>query len=109
MIKQGLMERQGVKIKGLGPDEPEMQQSTYDGLRAQGQHISAHAIEGRVYAENPSEGFVPTPGLLQFVDLNSGHHDWLRVDSWVRGLAPFFKELPQILPGLYRPLHHTVF
>lgn len=104
MIKQGLMERQGAKVKGIGSGELEMQQSTYDGLRTQGQHISAHAIEGRVYAENPSEGFVPTPGLLQFVELNSGHSDWLRVDSWVRGSSSILQKnclkLYQISTGL---------
>ncbi|KAF9466663.1 allophanate hydrolase subunit 2-domain-containing protein [Collybia nuda] len=96
MIKQGIMERQGAISGGIGSGEPEMQQRTYDDLRIQGQDIAAHAIEGRVYAENPSQGFVPTPGLLQLVDLNSTHFDWLRVDSWVStGLlvTPYFDAL----------------
>ncbi len=53
---------------GLSSDSLEMQQVTYDTLhensRAAGR---SHAIEGRIYAENPYEGFVPSPGLLQQV------------------------------------------
>lgn len=44
----------------------------------------AYVIEARVYCENPSEEFRPSPGLLQYVNLNSADYDWLRVDSWVR-------------------------
>ncbi|KAG2365977.1 carbamoyl-phosphate synthase L chain, ATP binding domain-containing protein [Suillus spraguei] len=40
-----------------------------------------HAIEARVYCENPSEGFKPSPGVLQFVEFPQ--ENWLRVDSWV--------------------------
>ncbi len=45
---------------GLPSDSLEMQQATYDTLhensRAAGR---SHAIEGRIYAENPYEGFNP--------------------------------------------------
>lgn len=43
-----------------------------------------HAIEVRVYSENPYDNFKPCSGILQNVDFqNCGDHDWLRVDSWV--------------------------
>ncbi|KAI0046085.1 urea carboxylase [Auriscalpium vulgare] len=47
-----------------------------------------HAIEVRVYAENPAEGFRPCPGILQCVDFDLRVEgvekcDWLRVDTWV--------------------------
>ncbi|KAF5349974.1 hypothetical protein D9756_009200 [Leucocoprinus leucothites] len=58
-------------------------QSTYDQQR-QAAEISGrgHAIEGRVYAENPAEEFIPCPGLLQNVRLEE-NLEWLRVDTWV--------------------------
>ncbi|KAF7427799.1 hypothetical protein PC9H_007015 [Pleurotus ostreatus] len=43
-----------------------------------------HAIEVRVYAENPAEGFRPCPGVLQLVDIPDRKEEgWLRVDSWI--------------------------
>ncbi|KAF4580527.1 hypothetical protein EYR38_003126 [Pleurotus pulmonarius] len=43
-----------------------------------------HAIEVRVYSENPAEGFRPCPGLLQLVDIPDHKEEgWLRVDSWI--------------------------
>ncbi|KAF9491325.1 AHS2-domain-containing protein [Pleurotus eryngii] len=43
-----------------------------------------HAIEARIYAENPAEGFRPCPGLLQLVDIPDRKEEgWLRVDSWI--------------------------
>jgi urea carboxylase len=67
-------------------EEVDMHQSVYDALRASGRNSHAYAIEGRVYAEDPSENFMPRPGLLQYVDLNSRQYDWLRVESYVREL-----------------------
>ncbi|KAF5378073.1 hypothetical protein D9615_007510 [Tricholomella constricta] len=97
MIKQGIAERLATgAVKGIGPEAQEMQQDTYDSLRSLGQGLHAHAIEGRVYAENPSEGFMPSPGLLQHVELNNDHFDWLRIDSWVStglSVTPFFDGL----------------
>ncbi|KAF8063623.1 allophanate hydrolase subunit 2-domain-containing protein [Lyophyllum atratum] len=97
MIKQGIAERQATgPVNGLGTSEPEMQQATYDTLRLLGQDLYAYAIEGRVYAENPSQGFMPSPGLLQCVELNSHRFDWLRIETWVStGLlvTPFFDGL----------------
>lgn len=83
MVQQGLAERYG--DGGLASVSPEMQQSTYDAMHALGQkNSSGYSIEGRVYAENPSEGFLPSPGLLQQVYLYENECDWLRIETWVR-------------------------
>ncbi|KJZ77167.1 hypothetical protein HIM_03488 [Hirsutella minnesotensis 3608] len=41
-----------------------------------------HAIEARVYAENPFKNHMPSPGQLQFVELSSDPD--VRIDTWVR-------------------------
>ncbi|KAM4056328.1 carboxyltransferase domain-containing protein [Hirsutella rhossiliensis] len=41
-----------------------------------------HAIEARVYAENPAKDFAPSPGLLQEVSWHTAPGS--RIDSWVR-------------------------
>ena len=86
MIQHGVAERQRHGLAEGGVEEVDMQQNTYDALRASGRDTHAYAIEGRVYAEDPSENFMPRPGLLQYVDLNSRQYDWLRVESYVRDL-----------------------
>ena len=69
---------------GLPSDSPEMRQATYDNLYEKSTAAGrSHAIEGRIYAENPYEGFVPSPGLLQHVSFAENEADWLRVDTWV--------------------------
>lgn len=40
-----------------------------------------HAIEARVYAENPIRDYAPSPGLLQKVEW--AHLDGSRIDTWV--------------------------
>lgn len=82
MIDQGLAERRD--SEGLDPTSPEMNQEMYDKLRDKGLKLAQHAIEARLYSENPAEDFTPCPGLLQYVEIDSEHHDWLRVDTWVR-------------------------
>jgi urea carboxylase len=42
---------------------------------------TGHAIELRIYAENPAKAFRPAPGLLQHVQFPTG--DKIRVDTWV--------------------------
>ena len=70
--------------QGLSPESNEMQQATYDTMITMGEvEGRSHSIEGRIYAENPCEGFVPSPGLLQHVCLNEFEASWLRIDSWV--------------------------
>ena len=54
----------------------------------------AHAIQARIYCENPSANFVPSPGLLQHVSFPS--FEWLRVDTWIETgtvVSPFFDPL----------------
>ncbi|KAF8152533.1 AHS2-domain-containing protein [Crassisporium funariophilum] len=83
MIAQGIHEASSNSTHGFAPDSSEMQQATYDALHEGAVRGGrAWAVEGRVYAENPWEGFVPAPGVLQFVDLGGGH-EWLRIDSWI--------------------------
>ncbi len=58
---------------------------------------SGHAIEARVYAEDPARGFVPSPGLVTEASWpeTSGPHA-VRVDTWVRPgteVPPFYDPL----------------
>lgn len=76
MIAQGIAQRS--EARGLDCMNQSMTQAIYDKNLAES-HI--HAIEARVYCENPSEGFKPSPGILQLVELPE--EDWLRVDNWV--------------------------
>lgn len=49
------------------------------GERVTNATLTGHAIEARVYAENPARGFLPTSGRLQFVREPVG--EGIRVDS----------------------------
>ncbi|WP_286900812.1 acetyl-CoA carboxylase biotin carboxylase subunit [Thermocrispum sp.] len=52
------------------------------GLRQSDIRFTGHAVEARVYAEDPANGFLPTGGRVLAV-----HHpdaEWLRVDSGIR-------------------------
>lgn len=40
-----------------------------------------HAIEARIYCENPVRDFAPSPGVLQYVNIPAEQD--LRVDTWV--------------------------
>ncbi|KAH9475545.1 Putative urea carboxylase [Psilocybe cubensis] len=95
MIKQGLEESSS--NKGFLSSSAEMQQATYDNFVAQGVNQGcSHAIESRIYAENPYEGFVPSPGLVQYASINELDYDWLRIDSWVETgmtITPHFDPL----------------
>ncbi|KGF78773.1 3-methylcrotonyl-CoA carboxylase [Massilia sp. JS1662] len=58
--------------------------------------IHGHAIEARVYAENPEKGFLPSIGTLQHMDTPSHvafEHGDVRIDSGVRAgdaISPFY-------------------
>jgi urea carboxylase len=80
MITQGIAQRS--EARGLDHTTQSMTQAIYDKNLVQSY---THAIEARVYCENPSEGFKPSPGILQLVEFPE--EDWLRVDSWVRMLV----------------------
>lgn len=43
---------------------------------------NGHAIEARIYAENPVKGFLPATGQLHYMSIPKG--DNVRVDSGVR-------------------------
>ncbi|KAI1848467.1 hypothetical protein JX266_005773 [Neoarthrinium moseri] len=61
-----------------------------------------HAIEARVYAENPARNFSPSPGLLQQVHWHL--LDKSRVDTWVR---PGNVVSPMYDPLLAKLMHHA--
>ncbi len=46
-------------------------------------HLQGHAIECRLYAENPAKMFMPSPGMLEVFDLPEPHAD-LRTESGYR-------------------------
>lgn len=75
MILQGIAERDSPE-KGLLPKQ--LDQTRYI-VPPEGRQI--HAIEARVYCENPAAGFKPSPGVLQHVKFPK--HDWLRIETWV--------------------------
>lgn len=58
------------------------------GLRPQG-----HAIQARLYAEDPGRDFQPSPGLLTAVSFPPADGQALRIDTWVEAgceIPPFF-------------------
>ncbi|MEB6377550.1 urea carboxylase [Leclercia adecarboxylata] len=60
----------------------------HDGLTPAG-----HAIQARVYAEDPGRQFQPSPGLLTDVAFPADDRRTLRIDSWVESgceVPPFF-------------------
>ncbi|KAG1748041.1 allophanate hydrolase subunit 2-domain-containing protein [Suillus lakei] len=77
MLAQGIAQRS--EARGLDHTTQSMTQATYDKNLVESR---IHAIEARVYCENPSEGFKPSPGILQLVEFPE--ESWLRIDSWVQ-------------------------
>lgn len=74
MILQGIAQRASVR--------PKLEQTLYD---TPPDARMLHAIEARVYCENPSAQFKPSPGVLQHVQFPQA--DWLRVETWVCTLS----------------------
>lgn len=63
------------------------------------QEPKGHAIEVRVYAENPAREYAPSPGLLQQVTFHE--LPGTRIDSWVRAgltISPNYGELVEWAP-----------
>ncbi|PSK51622.1 Methylcrotonoyl-CoA carboxylase subunit alpha, mitochondrial [Elsinoe australis] len=63
---------------------------------------SGHAVEARVYAENPLKGFSPAPGLLQ--DVKWAESSGSRIDTWVFTGA---KVTPNYDPMIAKVMHHS--
>lgn len=66
-------------------------------LRQDQLQISGHALEARIYAENPEKGFLPSIGSLQHVRMpaavNFERSSSVRIDSGVRqgdAISPFY-------------------
>jgi urea carboxylase len=54
---------------------------------------SGHAIQARLYAEDPGRDFQPSPGLLTAVDFPVADGKNLRIDTWVEAgceIPPYF-------------------
>ena len=54
---------------------------------------SGHAIQARLYAEDPGRDFQPSPGLLTAVDFPEADGKSLRIDTWVEAgceIPPYF-------------------
>jgi urea carboxylase len=54
---------------------------------------SGHAIQARLYAEDPGRDFQPSPGLLTAVDFPRADGKALRIDTWVEAgceIPPYF-------------------
>ena len=58
-----------------------------------GLKASGHAIQARLYAEDPGRDFQPSPGLLTAVDFPTADGKSLRIDTWVEAgceIPPYF-------------------
>ena len=58
-----------------------------------GLKASGHAIQARLYAEDPGRDFQPCPGLLTAVDFPVADGQQLRIDTWVEAgceIPPYF-------------------
>ncbi|NQD95811.1 5-oxoprolinase/urea amidolyase family protein, partial [Pseudomonas sp. CrR25] len=60
---------------------------------AQGLTPNGHAIQARLYAEDPGRDFQPSPGLLTAVEFPPADGQALRIDTWVEAgceIPPYF-------------------
>ncbi|MEX3775990.1 urea carboxylase [Pseudomonas sp. MYb118] len=60
---------------------------------SQGLKACGHAIQARLYAEDPGRDFQPSPGLLTAVDFPAADGQRLRIDTWVEAgceIPPYF-------------------
>jgi len=60
---------------------------------SRGLNACGHAIQARLYAEDPGRDFQPSPGLLTAVDFPVADGKHLRIDTWVEAgceIPPYF-------------------
>ncbi|GAB7528278.1 urea carboxylase [Pseudomonas sp. 3A(2025)] len=60
---------------------------------AAGLQPRGHAVQARLYAEDPGKDFQPSPGLLTAVQFPQADGQALRIDTWVEAgceIAPYF-------------------
>ncbi|MDO8406279.1 MAG: urea carboxylase, partial [Pseudomonas sp.] len=60
---------------------------------SQGLKADGHAIQARLYAEDPGRDFQPSPGLLTAVNFPDADGKHLRIDTWVEAgceIPPYF-------------------
>ncbi|WP_304639107.1 urea carboxylase [Pseudomonas sp.] len=60
---------------------------------AEGLRPTGHAIQSRLYAEDPGRDFQPCPGLLTAVEFPPADGQHLRIDTWVEAgceIPPYF-------------------
>ncbi|KAI0631868.1 urea carboxylase [Trametes polyzona] len=89
MILQGVAKHDN--LNGGVLSHPAFDQRLYT---ASPQERNRHALEVRVYCENPAAQFKPCPGILQQVEIPQ--YDWLRVETWVETgttVTPYFDPL----------------
>ncbi|KAK5174873.1 uncharacterized protein LTR77_000009 [Saxophila tyrrhenica] len=88
LVRLMLLQAQAEVEGKPGLSAEEMQQQTPEGPKG-------HAIEVRVYAENPAADYMPAPGL--FMEVSFPKNARTRVDTWLeRGsvVTPYFGERP---------------
>ena len=51
--------------------------------RARDLRPKGHAIQARIYAENPAKNFQPSAGLLSYVEFPEQDGEFLRIDHWL--------------------------
>lgn len=76
-----------------------LEEAELDHISRSCQEPKGHAIEVRVYAENPARDYAPSPGLLQEVVFHE--LPGTRIDGWVRAgitISPHYGELDKVLP-----------
>ncbi|KZO93557.1 urea carboxylase [Calocera viscosa TUFC12733] len=84
MIRQGIQEAAGGRLAAT-----DLNQQRFTELP------KLHAIESRIYLENPTANFQPCPGLLQHVSWPASQ-PWLRIDTWVETgtkVSPYYDPL----------------
>jgi 3-methylcrotonyl-CoA carboxylase alpha subunit len=72
-------------ITGIDLVETQIRVATGESLAFQQEEVrfDGHAIEARVYAEDPDKNFIPSPGKIEFWSAPSG--DGIRLDSGFEG------------------------